>query len=183
MKTTELVVVARTVVAAAVLACALAACSAGGTGAPASPSAGPTAGAATAGGAAAPTTTAPQGAVGTEEAAVEAALRAYQQAIATGDWPIACSLNAPETSVALVAAVQAAGGQVGTCEEALAAVFGQPGAAETAVEAAGTTVVEDVTVEGLNATISWTSMRQGQPRDDAATMQLIDGQWRLAGTA
>ncbi|MDN5930664.1 MAG: hypothetical protein L0I24_06325 [Pseudonocardia sp.] len=181
MKTTELVVVARTVVAAAVLACALAACSAGG--APASPSAGPTAGAATAGGAAAPTTTMPQGAVGTEEAAVEAALRAYQQAIATGDWPIACTLNAPETSAALVAAVQAGGGQVGTCEEALAAVFGQPGAAETAVEAAGTTVVEDVTVEGLNATISWTSMRQGQPRSDAATMQLIDGQWRLAGTA
>jgi hypothetical protein len=174
----------RSVVAAAVLAGVLAACSAGGAGAPAAPSsAGPTAGAATAGGATAPSTTAPQGAVGTEEAAVEAALRAYQQAIATGDWPIACSLNAPEASVALVVAVQAGGGQVGTCEEALAAVFGQPGAAETAVEAAGSTVVEDVTVEGLNATVSWTSVRQGQTRSDAATMQLIDGQWRLAGTA
>jgi hypothetical protein len=174
----------RSAVAAALLVGALAACSTAGSGAPAAPaSAGPTAGAATAGGAAVPSTTAAPGAVGPEEAAVEAALRAYQQAIATGDWPIACSLNAPETSVALVAAVQASGGQVGTCEEALAAVFGQPGAAETAVEAAGSTVVEDVVVEGLNATISWTSMRQGQPRTDAVTMQLIDGQWRLAGTA
>lgn len=170
----------RTAAVAAVLAAALAACTAGGTGAPASPaSAAPTAGTATG----APTTTPGPGAVGPEEAAVEAALRAYQQAVATQDWPIACSLTAPETSVQLVAAVQAGGGQVATCEEALAAVFGQPGAAETAVEAAGSTVVQDVTVAGLNATIHWTSDRQGQGRTDGATLQLIDGQWRLAGTA
>lgn len=168
----------RTAAAAAVLVAALAACTAGGTGAPASPtSAAPTAATG------APTTTPGPGAVGPEEAAVEAALRAYQQAVATQDWPIACSLTAPETSVQLVAGVQAGGGQVATCEEALAAVFGQPGAAETAVEAAGSTVVQDVTVSGLNATIRWTSERQGRSRADGATLQLIDGQWRLAGTA
>ncbi|GAA3234034.1 hypothetical protein GCM10017691_30190 [Pseudonocardia petroleophila] len=170
----------RSAVAAAALAALLTACSTGGTEAPADPTpAAPTAGAATA----APTATRGPGAVGPEEAAVEAALRAYQQAIATQDWPIACSLNAPETSAQLVAAVQAGGGQAGTCEEALAAVFGQPGAAETAVEAASSTVVDDVVVQGLNATIRWTSTRQGQSRTDGATMQLIDGQWRLAGTA
>lgn len=173
----------RTAAAAAALAAVLAACSAGGTDTPAAPSsAAPTSDANTPGGGA-PSATAAPGAVGPEEAAVEAALRAYQQAIATQDWPIACALNAPETSAQLVAAVQAGGGQVGTCEEALAAVFGQPGAAEAAVEAAGSTSVEDVTVSGLNATIRWTSTRQGRTRADGATMQLIDGQWRLAGTA
>ncbi|GAA2538264.1 hypothetical protein [Pseudonocardia hydrocarbonoxydans] len=171
----------RSAVAAAALAALLAGCSAGGPDAPAQPSpAAPTSGAAAPG---TPSATAAPGAVGPEEAAVEAALRAYQQAIATQDWPIACALNAPETSAQLVAAVQAGGAQVGTCEEALAAVFGQPGAAEAAVEAAGSTSVEDVTVSGLNATIRWTSTRQGRARSDGATLQLIDGQWRLAGTA
>ncbi|QJY48626.1 hypothetical protein [Pseudonocardia broussonetiae] len=168
----------RTAAAAAVLVAALAACTAGGTGAPASPtSAAPTAATG------APTTTPAPGAVGPEEAAVAAALGAYQTALATQDWPTACSLTAPETSVQLVAAVQGGGGQVVTCEEALAAVFGQPGAADTAIEAVTSTRVQDVTITGLNATIRWTSERQGQERTDGAALQFIDGQWRLAGTA
>ncbi|MDN5749810.1 MAG: hypothetical protein L0H64_15030 [Pseudonocardia sp.] len=123
-----------------------------------------------------------EGAVGAEELAVEAALRAYQAALATGDVATACGLNAPETSVQLVAAVLAAGGQVGTCEEALGAVLAQPGARETATEAASTTTVQDVVVEGLDATITWTSQRQGQTRTDEAALQSIAGQWRLVGT-
>jgi len=174
----------RTAAAAVLLAGVLAACSAGGTDPAATPSSpGPTAGAATAGGAVTPSTTPAQGAAGPEEAAVAAALRSYQESIANADWPLACTLNTTEASAQLVAAVKAGGGQVGTCEEALGAVFGQPGALETAMEALNSTVVDEVTVEGLNATIFWTSQRQGQPRSDGATMQLVDGAWRLAGTA
>ncbi|MBC8092886.1 MAG: hypothetical protein H7Y15_13295, partial [Pseudonocardia sp.] len=124
-----------------------------------------------------------EGAVGPEEAAVEAALRDYQGALAVGDFVRACGLNSPESSVQLVQAVQAGGGQVGTCEEALTAVLTQPGAADAAAEAAASTTVDDVVVEGLNATISWTSMRQGRPRSDSVRLQSIDGVWRLAGTA
>lgn len=159
-----------------------AACSVGGT-EPAAPP--PTADApaardASASSSAAPTTSA--GATGAEEVKVEAALRAYQTALSTGDFVSACRLNAPEASAQLVAAVRAAGAQVGTCEEALTAVFGQPGARETAAEAAASTTVQDVVVDGLNATITWTSQRQGQTRSDEATLQSIGGQWRLAGT-
>lgn len=171
-------------------AAALAGCSTGpAAGAPATPSSAPgTAGAATATGAVPPTSTTTaigsgKGAVGSEEALVEAALRDYQNALATGDFVRACLLNSPESSVALITAVQAGGGQVGTCEEALAAVFTQPGAAAAAAEAAASTTVDDIVIDGLNATVSWTSMRQGQARTDGARLQVIDGAWRLAGAA
>lgn len=178
----------RTLLAAAAIAGVLAGCSAGGT-EPGTdtPSTGPaTTGAATASGSgtpSAPPTGTGEGAVGPDEQAVEVVLRAYQGAIASGDFGTACSLNTAESSGQLVAAVQAGGGQVGTCEEALFAVFSQPGAAGTAAEAATTTAVDGVAIEGLNATITWTSTRQGQPRTDSVALQSVDGQWRLAGTA
>lgn len=160
------------------------ACAVGGTGpaadAPSSAAPGATSGPTADPSASAPSST--ESAASPAELDVEAALRAYQTALASGDVAAACGLNTPETSVQLVAAVQAAGGQVGTCEEALTAVLAQPGARETAAEAASTTEVRDVVVEGLSATITWSSQRQGQTRTDEAVLQSVGGQWRLAGT-
>ncbi len=130
----------------------------------------------------APTATAGEGPVGPEEAAVAAALASYQRALAAGDLAGACRLQTPETGTALIMAVQATGNQVTTCEDALGAVLAQPGARETAMEAATTTTVQEVTVDGLNATITWTSQRQGQSRTDDVTLQSIDGLWRVAGS-
>lgn len=130
---------------------------------------------------AAATTTPGEGPVGPEETAVAAALAAYQGALAAGDVAAACRLHTPETGVALIAAVAGAGTPVTTCEQALTAILGQPGAREAATEAAATTTVREVAVDGLNATVSWTSQRQGQERTDEATLQSIDGLWRVAG--
>jgi hypothetical protein len=88
-----------------------------------------------------------------------------------------------DAAVRLVGAVQAAGNPVPGCVEAMAAVLGQPGAAEAAIEAANSITVTDVTIEGLTATIRWSSTRQGVPRTDDLVLQQIDLQWRLAGPA
>ncbi|MCX6467338.1 MAG: hypothetical protein NTW05_27700 [Pseudonocardiales bacterium] len=142
----------------------------------------PTAGATSA----APTTAAVptgEGAVGEQEQAVAAALVAYQTAVAGGDYVLACSQMTTDAAVRLVGAVQAAGNPVPGCVEAMAAVLGQPGAAEAAIEAANSITVTDVTIEGLTATIRWSSTRQGVPRTDDLVLQQIDLQWRLAGPA
>ena len=130
-----------------------------------------------------PTTAAGDGPVGAEEEAVAGALRAYHGAVAAGDFVLACTQMTVESATALVGAVQGAGAPAPSCPEALAAVIAQPGAAQAAIEAANSIVVDDVTVEGLSATIRWTSTRQGVPRTDALSMQSVDGQWRLAGPA
>jgi hypothetical protein len=132
------------------------------------------------------TTAAPaagDGPVGAEEEAVADALRTYHGAVAAGDFALACTQMTVESATALVGAVQGAGAPAPSCPEALAAVIAQPGAAQAAIEAADSVVVDDVTVEGLSATIRWTSTRQGVPRTDALSMQSVDGQWRLAGPA
>lgn len=128
-----------------------------------------------------PSTTPGPGPVGADETAVAAALAAYQRALGAGDVVGACGLHTTETTVALIGSVQAAGTPVTSCEQALTAVLGQPGAQDAAAEAATTTTVQNVTVDDLNATITWTSQRQGQSRTDEAAMQLIDGLWRVAG--
>jgi hypothetical protein len=174
----------RTALAVVAFAGVLAGCTVGGTGT-AAPTTAPTTSAAPSGSAApsVPPTGTGGGAAGPEEQAVEATLRTYQGAIAGGDYAGACSLTSVEASAQLVAAVQAGGGQVADCPQALAAVFSQIGAPGAAAEAASTTMVSDVTVEGLNATITWTSTRQGEPRTDSATLQSVGGRWLIAGGA
>ncbi len=170
------------VAAAVLVAGALAGCtvlgSTTGTPAAAPTTAGPT------------TTPAPEGPVGNTEVAVAAALSAYQRAVAVGDYVLACSQMTAESAARLVTAVRAGSGLgagaeavVPGCVEAMGAVLAQPGAAEAAIEAANTVTVTDVTVQGLTATVRWTSTRQGVPRTDALTLQQVDLQWRLAGTA
>lgn len=131
-------------------------------------------------------TTAPapagDGAVGPDEQAVAAALTTYQRAVAGGDFVLACSQMTAEGTGRLVAAVQRIA-PAPTCVEAMAAVLGQAGAAEAAVEAANSITVTDVEIDGLSATVRWTSTRQGVPREDALTLQQVDLQWRLAGPA
>jgi hypothetical protein len=166
-------------VAAALGAGALAGCTAPGTAATATASSTSVA---------SPTTTAVpagEGAVGPDEQAVAAVLRTYQQAIAGSDYVLACQLMTLESAVQLTVAVQAAAAPapVADCPQALAAVVGQPGAIDAAVEAANTVTVTDVTIEGLSATVRWSSTRQGVPRTDGVALQQVDGQWRVAGPA
>lgn len=123
------------------------------------------------------------GVAGPEEEVVVAALRSYQQALATGDFGTACALSTADAQARVLAEVQAGGGQAADCPQALAAVFAQPGAPELATESAASTVVRDVEIQGLNATVSWTSTVRGQARTDGAALQFVEGQWRLVSAA
>jgi hypothetical protein len=155
------------------------------TGAPATPGIGSavSAPATTPPGTPAPTTAAAETLLGPEEQRVAEALRTYLNAVATGDFAGACGQLTVESAGALATAVQTAGGAAPGCPEALSAVLLQSGAAQTAIDAASTTAVEEVTVDGLTATVRWRSVQRGVPRTDAVTMQSVDGQWRLAGPA
>ncbi len=124
-----------------------------------------------------------EAALGPEEQRVAGALRSYLAAVAAGDFAGACGQLTVESAQALVTAVQRAGGAVPGCPEALGAVLVQPGAAQTAIDAASTTTVQEVTIDGFTATVRWSSTQRGAPRTDAVALQSVAGQWRLAGPA
>jgi hypothetical protein len=124
-----------------------------------------------------------EAALGPEEQRVAGALRTYLTAVAAGDFAGACGQLTVESAQALVTAVQRAGGAVPGCPEALGAVLVQPGAAQTAIDAASTTTVQEVTIDGFTATVRWSSTQRGAPRTDAVALQSVAGQWRLAGPA
>lgn len=193
IRSTARITTARVVAAVAAAAMAggvLAGCTVPGAGTPAAASAAPTAagstGASGSTGAARTTTTAPAGAVGAEELAVATALQTYQSAVASGNYTLACSLMTVESSARLVSSVQAGAGVgavVPGCVQALEAVLTQPEAVAAAVEAASSITVTDVTIEGMSATVRWTSTRQGVPRTDTLSLQKVNLQWLVAGPA
>jgi hypothetical protein len=114
----------------------------------------------------------------TDEAGVQTVFRAYHAALLARDFPTACALNAPETSAELVRNVNAGGGSAGSCEEALAAVYGGPGAT-VADEVSRTATVDDVAVDGDTAHLTWTFEASGGARTVDTGLRRIDGQWRL----
>lgn len=114
-----------------------------------------------------------------EEAAVEAAFRGWQQALAAKDFAAACGLNTTEANEALVGALTAGGAPVETCEEGYALVLNQPEALETSRVVAETAQVQDVVVEGENATVTWSAQVQDQRPTTENGLRLVDGQWRM----
>lgn len=122
-------------------------------------------------------------AAGDDEAAVRDAFTEYNQALAASDTATVCALSAPETVDTLVAAVsQQLGQEVGGCEDAFGLVFSTPGAAELARQTAGSSEIQDVTVDGDTATVNWTTDVQGQQAAQSNNMRRIDGRWLLGGT-
>lgn len=163
---------------AAVLVGALAGCTAG-TGTTPAPSTG-----------AAPTTTpAPAGPENADETTVARVVEDFQNAMASGDFAGACGAFTDEAAAQLVATVNAATPPVDPaappldCPTALGRVLGQTGAPEAATEAAASLRVTDVTIDGLTATVRWTSTREQVVRQDAVRLQSVAGFWRVAGPA
>lgn len=118
------------------------------------------------------------------EAAVETVFRSYHQALQARDFATACALNAPETNRKLIERVAARGIQVRTCEEAWAAVYVLPNAGRVADGVGRTAQVQDIAVDGDDATISWTfEQAPGRRQPVETTLRHIDGQWRLLDTS
>lgn len=114
-----------------------------------------------------------------ERGAVETVFRGYHQALHARDFTTACSLNTPEKSAELIEKLAAKGSTVSSCEEALRMVFTLPQAANAADSIATTLQIDDVTVDGDNATITWSARGQGREKPTTSALRRIDGQWRL----
>lgn len=169
----------RSLVTAAVLVTALTSC--GGAPAPADPDAG--ASPAPPAGASAAPDQGTAGAAGGDEAAVETAFTDYNQALADRDFATACALNAPESVEALLSGVeQGLGQRPADCVAAFEIIYATPGAAELADGTTTTTEIQDVTISGDTATVTWSAEVQGRRPTVTSDLRLIDGGWRLVDT-
>ena len=117
---------------------------------------------------------------GDARAEVEQAFKGYQTALLARDFPTACGYNAPESTQKLIASVATQGIQASTCEEALAEIYAESGAAEFADTIGRTYAIQDVQVDGDEATITWTATVDGSPDSATIGMRRIDGGWKLA---
>ncbi len=117
---------------------------------------------------------------GTDDAGhVEAAFRGYHTALLARDFPAACAATAPDSTAKLVAAVARQGITATTCEDALAAIFAEPGPAATADGVARSVTVQRVTVDGDSATLAWSATLDGENRPSTSTLRRRDGRWQL----
>jgi hypothetical protein len=168
----------RQVMAIAVLAAALASCS-GPTAPPEAPA--PDAGAPAPSAPAAPTTAADPAA---DEAAVETSFNDYNEALATEDFAAACALNAPESVETMLDAIeQQAGQRPADCVDAFEGLYADPATAEQVDAIASSTEIEDITVTGDEAEVTWSAEVQGQRPTVSSNLRRIDGNWLLVDTS
>ncbi len=120
--------------------------------------------------------------VAADEAGVRTIFNASYAALTKRDFDTACALNAPETNAVLLKTVAAKGLQASTCPEALTGIYAVPGASAVVDEIVRSAMIDSVTVNGANATITWSATAQGQRRTVTSAMRLVDGQWRLVDT-
>jgi hypothetical protein len=162
----------RTAVAAAALVAALAGCGNPVAGTPAAqPAPPPTP---------APTTPPPDPAA--DRQAIESVFHDYYRALRARDFATACGFNAPETTSRLLADLQTRGVEANTCEEGMTAVYAIPENARVVEQAAQNASIEGVTVNGNQATLSWTSKVNGRTGPGTTHLRRVDGRWLLSGT-
>jgi hypothetical protein len=113
------------------------------------------------------------------EAAVEQAFRGYHAALLARDFRAACGYNTPEATAKLLTSLRTQAIDAGTCEEGLAALYAEPGAAAAADGVGQSVQIRDITVNGDEATVSFSAMLDGEPRPARNTMHRVDGRWQL----
>lgn len=110
---------------------------------------------------------------------IEQAFRSYQQALLSRDFAAACAVNSPEATAKLLETVATQGIVVGTCEDAFAQIFAEQGPAATFDGIATTVQIQDVTVDGDEASIRWSASINGEPDTGTNVLRRIDGRWLL----
>jgi hypothetical protein len=162
----------RTAVAAAALVAAIAGCGSPVAGTPAAqPAPPPTP---------APTTPPPDPAA--DRQAIESVFHDYYRALRARDFATACGYNAPETTSRLLADLHARGVEANTCEEGMTAVYAIPENARIVEQVGQNATIGDVTVNGNEATLNWTSKVNGKSGQGATHLRRVDGRWLLSGT-
>lgn len=170
----------RALLAAAALAVLTATAACGGstvTGAPA-PAATPAAPAPVSASAAAP---APGASAPGDEAAVRGVFGRYNQALLSRDFETACAALVAGGGQKLAAGVAAQIQKpVGSCPDALAAVYSNQQAAAALDEATRNLMIQSVAVAGDNATVTYTSAVQGKATQPfSIVLQRQSGEWKV----
>jgi hypothetical protein len=162
----------RTTVAAAALFAALVGCgtSVSGSASPAPPPPAP------------PTPSAPPVDPAEARQNIETAFRDYYEALRDEDFAAACAFHAPETTERLLAKLRGRGVTAESCEEALTAVYAVPGNAEQVESIGQSAIVDDITVTGENAEITWSADVNGGRETTTSALRRIDGRWLLLAT-
>lgn len=132
----------------------------------------------------APNGGAPSGAERTgDEAAVQAAFVAYNQALLTRDWRTACGLAAPATKAKLVENLRSRGRpEITECEPAYAALYADGAKAAAADGIAGTAEIERIAVSGDTAAVTWSGTYNGQRPIVTNQLLRVEGKWLLLDT-
>jgi hypothetical protein len=128
----------------------------------------------------APTTPPPDPAADRE--AIETVFHDYYRALGARDFSTACGYNAPETTSRLLADLHVRGVEASTCEEGMTAVYAIPENARIVEQAGKNATIKNVTVNGDQATLEWTSKVNGKSGSGATQLRRVDGRWLLSGT-
>jgi hypothetical protein len=107
----------------------------------------------------------------------------YYRALRDRDFATACGYNAPETTSRLLADLRARGVDASTCEEGMTAVYAIPENARVVEQVGQNATIQDVTVNGAQATIRWTSKVGGRSGPGTTHLRRVDGRWLLSGAA
>lgn len=129
----------------------------------------------------APATTPPPDPAADREA-IESVFHDYYRALRAQDFTTACGYNAPETTSRLLADLHARGVDAATCEEGMTAVYAIPENARVVEQAAENATIENVTVNGDQATLEWTSKVNGRAGSGTTHLRRVDEAWLLSGT-
>jgi hypothetical protein len=118
------------------------------------------------------------GCAGDPSQEIETAFKGYYTALLARDFPAACGYNSPEATSVFLQTLATQGIRAGSCEEALGAVFEQPGSADVTDTISRTAKIDDIEVDGNDATVTYTATVDGEPRTASVPMSNIDGEWK-----
>ena len=114
-----------------------------------------------------------------DEAAVEEVFRDYHDALLQRDFTRACAHNATETDQHLIESLKAKGMTAESCEEGLDLLYQSPETAAAADTISSGAEVDDVTVDGESATITWTYPAGGGRRQAMCGLKREEDGWLL----
>jgi hypothetical protein len=113
---------------------------------------------------------------------IEAMFKGYHTATLARDFPAACAYNSPEATATLLASIASQGITVRTCEEALAAIYAESGAAAAADATSRGFRIDAIDVDGDQAAITFTAPRDGEDYQATFPLRRIDGDWKFGAS-
>ena len=113
------------------------------------------------------------------EVGVEKAFRGYHAALLARDFPTACSYNTQEATAKLLTSLRTQGIEAADCEQAFAAIYAESGGSEAADGVGNTVQIQQIVVNGDDATVNWSAQLDGEVRPATSTMRRADGQWQF----